>query len=413
MGGHLDNVAGISPNTKMIKPSQKIENRSGRKTAESKARVVWLASAQKALADEILEAHGTCTRALATGDKGMLRAFHCLARSQGEKIAIAPQIVKLLSKHRDSFKVGSEINVAKIRPVLRLVETLEDEQLWLLAKACWSMPYSKGYGRRLRFLVVDEEHQGLIGILGLQSPPADLRCRDDLFDYPKGRKLELVNQTMDAYTIGAIPPYSFLLGGKLCAGILSSDQVREAYWRKYAAKTTQMEQQLIKQPLVAITTTSAFGRSSIYNRLKFEDRLLAQPIGFTKGYGMLHLEHLYPKIRSFLDSKSDLTPNGYGNGPKVRWQNVTKALQLLGLPIDLLAHGIRREVFLFSLVEELADGMNGKSFGIPRRLSVDTFSAYWLDRWAIPRANRYPEWVQIDSRELVARKILDWPGCRV
>lgn len=372
------------------------------------ARVAWLPSAQQALASEIEAAHEICVNAVRAGNKDYLRALHYIAREKAELIGSADKLQQYFAQHKSWFKSGSEINPERIQPRLKLIETVQDEQLWWLAKTCWSMPYSKGYGRRLRFLVIDEEHQGLIGILGLQSPPADLKCRDDLFSYPKGLKLKLVNQTMDAFTIGALPPYSFLLGGKLCAGLLASDEVREAYWRKYAAKRTLMQNKLIEQPLVGITTTSAFGRSSIYNRLKVGQRVLARPIGYTKGYGLLHLEHLYPKISQFLESCGALTPNGYGNGPKVRWQNVTKALILMGLSPDLLHHGVQREVFLFNLVEDLEEGMAGGSFGHPLQLQADEFSDFWRRRWALPRAGRYPAWKTIDANKLVEQKVAVW-----
>lgn len=372
------------------------------------AGVTWLASAKQALAQQILEAHGASTQAALQQDKSIVRGLHHAARGVGELIGSADRMLDTFRRYEHLFKVGNEIEPSRIVPRLRLVESTADEQLWNLGRACWSMPYSKGYGRRLRFLVIDEAHGGLIGILGLQSPPADLACRDELFAYPADRKLQLINQTMDAYTIGAIPPYSFLLGGKLCAGLLATDPIREAYWKRYASRHTEMQNERIKQPLVAITTTSAFGRSSIYNRLRFGDRLLARPLGFTKGYGMLHLEHLYEQMCDLLRAHGELTPNGYGNGPKVRWQNVTKALMLLDLPMELLAHGVQREVFMFELVEELDAGMRGGSFGAPRRLSVDDYSNHWLDRWALPRSLRYPEWRTVDARSLVREKVREW-----
>jgi hypothetical protein len=370
--------------------------------------VLLLESTKLELARQILEAHERCSHAVKSGDKDFLRGLHQAARIDGEPLLSSASLNASFQRHRDWFKVGREIDPTRIRPTLKLIESREEEQLWALAKSCWSMPYTKGYGRRLRFLVIDEEHDGLIGVLGLQSPPADLECRDSLYDYPKGKKLSLINQTMDAFTIGALPPYSFLLGGKLCAGLLASDRIREAYWTRYAAKRTLMDRRIIQQPLVAITTTSAFGRSSIYNRLRYEHRILARPIGFTKGYGLLHLEHLYQRMCELLRSVDELTPNGYGNGPKVRWQNVTKALMQLKLPLELLAHGVRREVFLFELVDDLASGMSGGSFGMPKPLDVEEFSTYWRSRWAAPRAQRYPHWKDIDARALIQQKVAEW-----
>lgn len=341
---------------------------------------------------------------LRVGDKRHLQEMHIAAK----KLAGGPRVDKLLRmlKKRESwFKSAQEIVPERIKPRLYLVGDTLTEDLWSIGRSFWSMPFNKGYGRRLRFVVLDEEHDTLVGLIGLQSPPADLACRDELFDYPGGEKLRLVNQTMDAYTVGALPPYSHLLGGKLCAGLICSDSIRQAYWRTYAKSKTQMEGKRIDQPLVAVTTTSAFGRSSQYNRIKYKDRLLAKPIGETKGFGLLHLEHLYPEIEVFLERRNISTRGGFGNGPKKRWQNVTRVLHLLGLPNTVLSHGLKRPVYLFPFVEDLHQGMAGGSFGQPLSLSEETFAEYWLHRWAIPRMQRFPEWHTVDTLSMLRDKI--------
>lgn len=342
--------------------------------------------------------------ALRDCDKLYIQGMHIAAK----KLAGGPSADKLLhliKKRETWFKNAKEINPERIRPRLHLVGDALTQDLWRIGRSYWSMPFNKGYGRRLRFVIIDEEHDSLMGLIGLQSPPADLACRDSLFEYPKGEKLRLVNQTMDAYAVGAIPPYSQLLGGKLCAGLICSDTVRRAYWRTYAKSQTLLEGMRIDQPLVAVTTTSAFGRSSQYNRLKYNDLLLAKQIGETKGYGLLHLEHLYPEIETFLKHRDAYTSGGFGNGPKVRWQNVTRALHLLGLPNTMLAHGLKRPVYLFPFVENLVEGMSGGSFGQQLLLPEKTFAEYWLHRWAVPRAQRFPEWRTIDPLSMLISKI--------
>lgn len=360
-----------------------------------------------ALRQDILDACARFEAESASGDKGYVRALHLEAR--GFCKVTKPETVRsLFKKHSCHFRSGREIDPSKIDPVLIHVD---DRPLWsdlfMVTRSFWSMPYNKGYGRRLRFVVYDKYHQGVMGILGLQSPPADLACRDTLFTYPEDKKLDMVNSTMDAYTVGAIPPYSFLLGGKLCAGMISSETVRQAYWRAYAGKKTEMTKRGVQQPLVAVTTTSAFGRSSQYNRLKYKDRLLAEPIGYTLGYGTLHLEHLYSRMCDFLVTRGAFKHGGYGAGPKIRWQNITNALLALQLPSSLLRHGVQREVFLFRFVEDLKGGMAGGSFGNPLVLPEVDFAEYWKERWAVPRAERFPHWNADDSVEILHNKLLE------
>jgi hypothetical protein len=379
-----------------------------------RGKVVYLpreiARVEESLRESILAACADFERSKKDGDKDYLRALHGRAKAH-EPGVDGHRIQSLFRKYEHLFRAGKDIDPAKIKPVMHLAPQGSDwGDLFAIVRSLWSMPYNKGYGRRLRFVIFDEYHESVIGIIGLQSPPADLACRDDIFVYPEGRKLEMVNCTMDAYSIGAIPPYSFLLGGKLCAGLVAADAVRQAYWRQYAGKKTQMENARIRQPLAAVTTTSAFGRSSMYNRLKYKNRLLAEPIGYTLGYGTLHLEHLYPKVRSYLEMTDEYNNGGFGTGPKARWQNLINALMKLGLTNDLLRHGVKREVFIYDLVSELVPGMTGASFGEPQSMTTEEYSEYWLERWALPRAIRRPHWKDGDSTELIRQTIASIPS---
>lgn len=380
----------------------------------AKGNVTYLPRAVKAMEATLrAQIEAACTdfeRAMASDDKGYVRALHGQAKQLQPGLDVR-RIQRLFAKHQQWFRNGASINPAKIKPVLYAAQDgSEWGELFMIVRALWSMPYNKGYGRRLRFVVWDEHHGAVIGIIGLQSPPADLNCRDKLFAYPEQLKLNSVNCTLDAYAVGAVPPYSYLLGGKLCAGMIATDPVRQAYWRQYAAKRTEMLDQNIRQPLAAVTTTSAFGRSSMYNRLRYGDRMLAEPIGYTLGYGTLHLEHLYGEIRRYLEMKDAYNHGGFGAGPKVRWQNITNALTLLGLPGSLLQHGVKREVFLFRLVDDLEVGMAGGGFGKPLRLTPKDFGAYWRERWAVPRAERFPDWNQGNDVDLIRQTLLQMLG---
>lgn len=353
------------------------------------------------LREDIVQAWTEFQSGLAGDQKELLRKMHLDAKISAGGID-PHRLIKLLNKHSSYFKLGSVIDPKKIQPKLILVEPKSKwEDIFKICRAFWTMPYSKGYGRRLRFVVFDEHHQSVIGIIGLQSPPADLAIRDQLFNFPKERKLDYVNAMLDAYTIGAIPPYSQILGGKLVASIVASEEVRQAYWKVYAGKRTLLENKMLAQPLLAVTTTSAFGRSSIYNRLKFEGRFIAEPIGWTKGFGTVHLENIYPRIEAWLKARGEFVPGGYGHGPKVRWQNITIALSRLGLPSQYAMHGLKREVFLFRHVSNIEDVVkNAETLPHPIPCKLSDLSEYWRARWAIPRSIRDDSWkysVPIDS----------------
>lgn len=207
---------------------------------------------------------------------------------------------------------------------------------------------------------------------------------------------------MDIFTLGALPPYNRLLGGKLVALAAVSNQVREDYHNSYFGRKTEMEDRVIPANLVALTTTSAFGRSSIYNRLKFNDILIAESLGFTNGYGNFHLQRLYPYFKEYLAAEEISIQGGYGTGPKRSWQLIRKALDKIGIPEDLLRHGIEREAFLFRLIDNLEDYLEGKTkTPIFRDLPFNELSYFWKERWLIGRSQRVDGWHKWESEDVV------------
>ncbi|MDI6768660.1 MAG: DUF4338 domain-containing protein [Anaerolineales bacterium] len=270
------------------------------------------------------------------------------------------------------------------------------------ARFYWSIPYSHGFGRRLRFLILDSSNGKLIGIFGLQSPPITFPVRDRLFEYPLGQKEILVNQTMDIFTLGALPPYNRLLGGKLVAMAVCANEVREAYRLIYNGRVTEMEKRVLPAHLVALTTTSAFGRSSIYNRLKYKGHLLAESLGLTNGYGNFHLQRLYPLFKEYLESIGVDTKGGYGTGPKRSWQLMRLALDRLDISADLLKHGIQREAFLFRLVDNLGEYMCGNTQNPGyKELPFADLATHWQERYLLPRSERVDGWHRWDRQDIL------------
>lgn len=336
----------------------------------------------------------------ASNEKDILREIHRFAVEKG----LSEQrewLLRVLPKYLSSFASGYEVEPERVDPVLIEVSTEEDRILFRIAKLLWSIPVSKGFGRRMQFLVKDRANGKLIGIFSFQSPPLTFPARDRLFSYPPGRKVELVNQTMDVHILGAVPPYSFLLGGKLVALAAASNEVRMAYERKYTGRLTQMEGKPLPPHLVALTTTSAFGRSSLYNRLRYRSLLIAEPIGYTEGYGTFHLELFYPTLRTILEEQGISTRGGFGTGPRKKWQTIVRALERIGLPKDFLRHGVKREVYLFRLIDNLEAYMKGcDPEPMYRDLPFSELARWWRERWLLPRASRTDYWRKWDSRKI-------------
>ena len=211
------------------------------------------------------------------------------------------------------------------------------------------MPVSNGFGRRLRYLVWDNHNNKLIGIIAIGDPVFNLSVRDNLIDWDaQARGKRLVN-IMDAYVLGALPPYNALLGGKLVACLLRSRDIYDDFAKAYGKTTGIISQQEKKARLLVVTTSSSMGRSSVYNRLKLGGIEYFKSIGYTGGWGHFHIpDSLFLDLREYLREighpYADL--NRFGQGPNWRMRTTRAALHALGFKDDMLRHGIQREVFL-------------------------------------------------------------------
>jgi hypothetical protein len=286
---------------------------------------------------------------------------------------------------------GYEVVPSRIFP--RVVEVLpdsEEELLFRYASLHWSIPVSSGYGRRLRFLVVDEYNGKLIGLIGLGDPVFSLRPRDQWVGWtPSDRKKRLGN-VMDAFVLGAVPPYSFLLCGKLVAMLAASDTIRRAFKRKYGGARSVIRRKVHDGRLALITTTSALGRSSVYNRLRLGDRVLYQSVGFTRGSGEFHFSNgLYGAITEFAEKncKPTAKQERWGTGFRNRREVIRKCLRALGLSSDWIYHGIQREVFVVPLARNTREFLRGEHTRLFwYQQSEARMFEYFRDRWMLPRA---------------------------
>jgi len=134
---------------------------------------------------------------------------------------------------------------------------------------------------------------------------------------------------------------------------LSCNGIREAYRRKYKNYISIIKGRKLEPELLFITATSAFGKSSLYNRLKYNGEVVAECLGYTQGSGTFHIpEELYEELLEFLKNRGVGVARGYGQGPSRKLKLISLALRYLGLP-KFEYHGIKREFYLFPLVKNL------------------------------------------------------------
>jgi hypothetical protein len=323
-------------------------------------------------------------------DKSSIREVHALA-VQHKRDNAENALKRVEDRLLERIANGPDVDPHKIKPTLRFVQAgSQDELLFRYATLHWSIPISTGYGRRLRALVVDASNDKLIGVIGLCDPVFALRSRDSWIGWSIDQRKANISGIVDAYVLGAVPPYNHLLCGKLVAMLACSDDVREHFRGKYNASTSLIGGKMHDGYIAAITTTSALGRSSVYNRLKIGGRTIFEPIGFTAGSGDFQfLNGAYEVIQDAVKKCGVASAKHvkWGNGYRNRREVVQEFLKATGIASSALQHGIQREVFVAPLAYNARDFLKGAGespeyYSMP----IDFITEAFLNRWLLPRA---------------------------
>ena len=310
---------------------------------------------------------------------------------------------------------GDEVDPANVHP--ELVEVRSDARtgdLFRFASLLWSIPVSQGYGRRLRYLVRDRANGKLIGIFALGDPVFNLRVRDEWIGWNQADRRERLVNLMDAYVVGAVPPYADLLGGKLVASLIASEEVAVKFEERYGSKPGRISQKQKQARLALVTVTSALGRSSVYNRLKLMPNadcetdgpiVELRKLGATTGYGHFQItDDLFSQLRRVLQEDGHKYADGhqFGDGPNWRIRVARIGLQSLGLnPDEVLKHGIRREVYAMPIARNSREFLAGRDEEpVYDSKTVDEISALARKRWLVPRGERRPSYRQFRREHL-------------
>ncbi len=324
--------------------------------------------------------------------KERLRKLNSMARNH-----IILKNKKLIEKNEKSLLYdfiadGSDINPSEIAPKLITVKSEEQSTLFRWVKLHWSIPISAGYGRRLRYLVMDKNNDKLIGIIGLADPVYALKDRDSCIGWDNQTKATNLKCLMDGFVIGAVPPYNSVLGGKLVASLVGSKRIYNDFRNKYFGSRAIISGRIFKKNIAAITTTSAYGRSSMYDRIKIPGGTEYIHAGWTGGSGEFQfMNGMYEKL---YDSATALEVGGkrkeWGTGIRNRRVAVKGVLKDLGLSQDLLYHGIKREIFIIPFGNNWKEYILGqdKRLRLFKKNGVDDISEYIINRWIIKRVER-------------------------
>lgn len=311
-----------------------------------------------------------------------------LIRESAEWIKrVEPSILEYLAD-------GDQLSPLAIKPELEECETQEQRDIFRYCRFLSAVPYTEYVGRRMKFLIRDGSlpNRPIIGITALGSSLLQITARDEWIGWHTSelrntKKLRIAH-LMDQYVAVAIPPYSWLLGGKLACYMMVSNEVREAFNNKYENQVTLGKKRIVKD-LVMLVTTSVYGQnSSQYNRLKYQDRLLYIPVGETVGFGTLHLsQDTFNALREVLTVEEKELSYKFGKGANWKLRVVRDSIKFLGFDADeCLNHGHSRGVYVVPLAQNAIQFLRGETDNIDYfDYPLEDLVNYWRQRWLTRR----------------------------
>ncbi|WP_233203771.1 Druantia anti-phage system protein DruA [Novosphingobium sp. HII-3] len=223
------------------------------------------------------------------------------------------------------------------------------------------------------------------------------------------RKAGLSSEVADVSICGAVHPYNELLAGKLVALVLASQEVRDAYARRYGGQISIIASQMAGRPIIKsanlklITTTSLYGvGSSQYNRLvlrateheglEHDVRWGAIGKSLTGGFGTLHLgQETAQALRTIAFARHDArrVNNRFGEGTSPRLRQIREGLDALGIKSDAILHHATPRIFYgCELVGNARDALLGLDEEDSAAPGVAVIAAAWRRRWLVKRVQR-------------------------
>lgn len=219
------------------------------------------------------------------------------------------------------------------------------------------------------------------------------------------RKAGLASQIADLSICGAVAPYNLLLGGKLVALAVTSNEVRRAWKMRYEKHvsiiSSQMAGKAMRRPadLKIITTTSLYGNgSSQYNRLRLkvsnhaslDNDIVWQELAKTAGYGTVHLSSSTARILREISEqqfKARRVNNRFGEGTSPRLRQIRDGLEVLGISSDDVLHHATPRLFYGCA---LSKQTNKQLLGMIASKNSNTnaladITQAWTERWLLQR----------------------------
>jgi hypothetical protein len=260
------------------------------------------------------------------------------------------------------------VDYSNIKPRLAHVSP-KDKPLWDYIRQCVSStPYGGRVGRVSCLWCMDSVSGGIMGIVEICSDMMILPPRDRHIGWTQAhRSGGKLNHVANVGTCVCVQPFGTLCGGKFQIVAASSSFVSDLWEQRYGDR------------LVALCTTSLYGESSIYNRIKEWSYL-----GNTIGQGIFHLDNTgYKLLQRFLRSNKMTARTGGTNiDPTSRQDTINKVCNVLKIDRESISSHQPRGVYWCEVVPNASAFLRGETDTTTRNTRPqEAVCEWWLDRW--------------------------------
>lgn len=267
-------------------------------------------------------------------------------------------------------------DINNLNPYIEFCDTQELKDLWWYGRiTISSAPLTGEVGRRFHYLIRDKSGY-ILAIVGLASD-LTIPVRDKYIGWTNENKWKgkRINYLMNVQHCISIPELSNYLIGKLGALSVKSKEVNDYFENKYG------------HPLAAMTVTSLYGKSSIYNRLEGFKYL-----GVTKGFSsvLVSLE-TKERMREEFKAKKGKHAEVYikEDGTVVKY-GVVKTYQKLNNYDKTQRVENQRGVYFIPLADNWSEFLcqNTNELEPTAKEPFNLLLNSWKIRWLLPRIER-------------------------
>lgn len=280
------------------------------------------------------------------------------------------------SRFFDVVDVGIDWN--HISPQLQWCESGAERAIWDYARnVVSSMPENSVIGRQMRYYFIDENSGRWLGIGCLASALTLLTPRHQHLKWDSETRFKNLGKILNIAVCIPIQPFGLLCGGKLLFVSSLSNEVRVRYGDKY------------HDELLAVETTSLYGKSSQYNRVK-EFKYL----GLTKGTGNIHVsEELWEKMKQwlFLNPECDIVGSS-----SVKLRRIGVVARGVGLGKAGNEHKQRRGYYWGITATNSEEILRGNDDSEPQFFNrpLSELVDFWYNRWYLMRLPKKREEIE-------------------